>query len=151
VGPEVLRKYAVEADSLLGGSRTETLTSRLIDLREPLSPLEQWSDVLLDLLILRPDLLEASRNYMDAWLELARFVLDSENVAKLRTVAENLVLLDADWLYSDSSGSVSYVSARLFPNHPFVLAPAVALAEYARLNVADLSTQRHAREAARDE
>lgn len=129
---ERLMVAAKEADLLSGRSAFEESISQLLERRQQLSQVERWLDVSLELLILKPDILDASERYLEAWRAAVDMVVREADVAQVSALWDLLIYLDADWQIDEQNGFSDVVSVELIPVHPYVLLPKVYLARYVR-------------------
>jgi hypothetical protein len=142
-GDELLAA-ARDADALLESTVAVELTTRFLQARDAVAPLAAWSDHLLAVLILKPNLMELASAYVDAWQSLVTFALSQDEPARVSGLRQYLAFLEGDWELGGLSAPAEQVnSVRLSPLHPFVLVPTLSLARFVESSngVANLGSQ----------
>ena len=126
-----LEAAAEMQDERLDSSQIRTLVDDYLSRRLELSKYERWlNNDALELMVLKPEVREAARNFLDAWWELVFRILDSE---KMDFVESFVPLVETMWGTDDQDSAPAW--AVLGPFHPYTLEPLVRVADFVEANI----------------
>lgn len=135
-------KMTIQLISTKGKTLSKLITD-LLNIRLKLVKLFRWEEYLLELLLIDSTLIKLSTEYLNIWQEIVHELLNQDIIPHTKTLREYFILVDAVWNVEETNSGKRYTECQLFPVHPFVLAPIVALLQYVRekLGEPDIGTQ----------
>jgi len=127
---KVLTVRAREYDrSNHGQSNVESKVRDYLVARLKLTPLFDWVDDALEVLLLKKDVFRSAEEYLASWLALVEHFGEQEDQAGIDDLRQILLSLDMD-VTRNEANVVETID--LYPVHPYVLVPLLETAKYVK-------------------